>query len=124
MWDLRQGQQEFMWYFIHLFIFLSVFSGFYIVGGFFSPSFNLSQCSFPTYSFSLFPPTLTDFPFSLILSMSCFLPPVLLVHMKARKCRITLGLYTPVFCSPTAKYFLLSFHTYERCEGKKDNWFG
>lgn len=45
---LRRGQQECTWSFIQLFIFLSVFSGFYGVG--FFPSCNLSQCSFLTLS--------------------------------------------------------------------------
>lgn len=59
---LRRGQQECTWSFIQLFIFLSVFSGFYGVG--FFPSCNLSISVFFSYTFSLFPPTLSNFPFS------------------------------------------------------------
>lgn len=56
---LRQGHQAYTRSSIQLFIFFSVFSGFYVAGFFF---FCLSL--FFSYTFSVFPPTLSDFPFS------------------------------------------------------------
>lgn len=121
---LRQGQQEFLCSFIQLFIFLSVFlGGFYVVEFFFL---------LLTYVSVLFLPTLSPC-FLLLLVISLFLsntfhalfssPSSACTH-ESRKVQDSFGSSYSCVLHTYSQIFSLSFHTYERCEGRKETGLG
>lgn len=103
---LRRGQQECTWSFIQLFIFLSVFSGFYGVG--FFPSCNLSQCSFLTLS-PCFLLLLVIFLFLSNTFHALFSSPCSACTHESRKVQEHFGFSYSCALLTTAKFFLWAF---------------